>query len=385
MDIIEKLRQERAEAKRIKEDEHQKALDYDPFANKGMYNGIGLTQELGSMSQDNGYEPNLIHSEIPKKTEAKEVFEVGALAKMEATPTEGKFGMNYLRKGAFLHKTARDVAESWGVSTRGVPEDKIDSLANSFLIAMRKRFMERYETMLSCVSSLKMYAEFKGVPYGRIANKVYGGKGKALEVVEIGGSKFILITTEEFMDWHRFLAEKGAKEMADHGEHGRAVYYAQMYHATGGDEGKALGFLKYNSVDDFLSVYEGGIKPEGGRGIPGRRGNFFDALRGTATMADFYATYNRWCRDVMKIKPIEKRAFNKMIYGKGYRKFTKDGARGVYIYRIDEKPVGTIDGRLRIPKRGRYHWSKNKGDLDIQVDDAPSWSKFENLGGEVTE
>lgn len=373
-ELFERLKEEREDAKRKREDATSDAkAAFDAYRNYGNFAGLTVESKMGSVKADVDYEPKLIEVDIPIKTEVRDVFEAGELAKMDAEATEGRFGMNYMGGGAALHETAMDVAKSWGISSDGVPEGKMDALADSFLLAMRDRFMERYETMLSCVTSLKMYAEFKGVPYSRIANKIYGGKGKGLDVVEIGGTKFILIKRDDFREWHKFLAEKGVKMYADHEDDGKAAHYAQVYHACGGDEVKALEMLHYDSVKEFLGLYEGGVKPDGGRGKPKTKGHFFDAMRGSLSNTYAYSLYSRWAKDLQKIEPVTKRVFVRRVGDMGFLAFNKKGERGFYFYRVDEKPIGTDDGQLKIPRRGSYPRSKG-----IQP-----WEKFDELGGEI--
>jgi len=363
MDIIEKLRQEKAERERIKEEAHQAALDYDPFANKGIFNGIGVSQGTGSLPQNKDYRPRLADTNIPKRIEVKDVDSVASKVAEIGEVIEGKYGMNIANSCGDLYKTALDVVRSWGISTAGIPDEKLDIQAHYFLLSMRERFIERYQTMLSCVLSVREYSDFKEIPYATVANKVFARGGRGLSIIIIGGTKFILLEADDFHDWHKFLAKKGAKEMADHGKKGAAKYLA----AVAGDAGLA----EYDSVLEFLSLYEGGIKPTGGRGIPGKRGNFYDALRGRITMQRFYELYDRWAKDVLKILPVTRLNFGKKVRILGYRGYNSEGKRGVYFYRIDEEVVGSRVRQLKIPRRGSYP----KG--------VKAWDKFEGMGGEI--
>jgi len=363
MDIFDKIKTERAASKRLKDEAHQEALSYDPFAKKGLFNGIGVSGGLGSLPEKSDYKPNLIDMEIPKKTEVVDVAEIAREVMGKGRVVEGKYGMNIANGVGVIYKTAIDVVRSWGISTSGIPDEKLDVQAHYFLLSMRERFIERYQTMLSCVLSVREYADFKGIPYATVANKVFARGGRGLRVIVIGGTKFILIEADDFYEWHKFLAKKGAKEYADHGEKEKAVYLANIAGIEGLEE--------YDSVKEFLSLYEGGIKPEGGRGVPGKRGNFYDALRGRIPMQTFYELYDRWAKDVLKILPVTSQSFGKKIYGLGYRKYVSDGRRGIYFYRIDEEVVGSMKKQLKIPRRGSYP----KG--------VKAWNEFEKLGGEI--
>jgi hypothetical protein len=363
MDIIEKLRKEKAERERVKAEAHQAALDYDPFANKGIFNGIGVDRGIGSLPQNKDYKPSLVDSNIPKKIEVKDVDSVAGKVAEIGQVVEGKYGMNIANSCGDLYKTALDVVRSWGISTAGIPDEMLDIQAHYFLLSMRERFIERYQTMLSCVLSVREYADFKEIPYATVANKVFARGGRGLNIIIIGGTKFILLEADDFHDWHKFLAKKGAKEMADHGKKGEAIYLASV----AGDSNLA----EYDSVLEFLSLYEGGIKPTGGRGISGKRGNFYDALRGRITMERFYELYDRWAKDVLKILPVPSRDFGKKVRKLGYRGYNSGGKRGVYFYRVDEEIVGSRVRQLKIPRRGSYPKA------------VKGWNEFEKMGGEI--
>jgi hypothetical protein len=362
-DVFEKIKAERAEKERLKAEAHQAALDYDPFANKGTFNGIGVDRGIGSLPQNKDYKPRLVDTNIPKKIEVRDVVEVAKFVFEAGTVVEGKYGMNIADIRGVKYKSALGVVRSWGISTKDIPEHLLNVQADYFLSSMRQRFLERYETMLSCVASVREYADFKGVPYGNIGNAVFNGRGKNMDIVVIGGTKFILIPNIEFYDWHEFLARKGAKEMSDHGKKREAIYLA----AVAGDSKLA----EYDSVLEFLSLYEGGIKPAGGRGISGKRGNFYDALRGRITMERFYELYDRWAKDVLKILPVPSRDFGKKVRKLGYRGYNSGGKRGVYFYRVDEEIVGSRVRQLKIPRRGSYPKA------------VKGWNEFEKMGGEI--
>lgn len=363
MDIFEEVKREKEKKKREKEEAHQKAVNYDPFAKKGTFNGIGVDVKLGSLPQENDYNPSLLDADIPKKIEVVDVIEVAGNVMEKGEVVEGKYGMNIANSAGEIFETAIDVVKSWGISTEGIPADKLAVQAHYFLLSMRERFIERYQAMLSCVLSVREYSDFKGIPYATVANKVFARGGRGLDIIIIGGTKFILIHADDFYDWHKFLAKKGAKEMADHGEIGKATYLASV---AGVPE-----LVEYDSVSEFLSLYEGGIKPSGGRGVSGKRGNFYDALRGRIPMQRFYELYDRWAKDVLKILPVTRISFNKKVYALGFRRYTSDGARGIYFYRIDEEVIGSKKNQLKIPRRGSY----TRG--------VKAWDEFRKLGGEI--
>lgn len=340
------------------------------IAPPGRFNGLGLGSISGSLKQDEHYKPKFGDAEIPKRVEVVDVFDVSERC---GESFEGKFGMNIAGGDGVLYRTALDVVRSWGISTDGVPDDKFDIQAHYFLLSMRDRFLERYAAMLSCLASIGMYAEFKGVTDGAIGNKVYVRGGADLDVIDISGKKFILIKADEFYEWHKFLAEKGAKEMADHEENGKAKYLSNVYVGLGGDAVKAQEFLKTDSVKEFLGLFEGGIKPDGGRGKPEKRGNFFDSLRGGIDMKNLYGQYVRWAKDMKCITPVSYRIFNIRVYDIGFVRYVKNGKRGIYFYRVDGREYMNGDGSLKIPRRGRYKKSMRE--------DVNSWEKYEEIDG----
>jgi|GEM_PF-3563523 hypothetical protein len=349
-------------------------ISKDYWKDKGIFNGIGVDAGMGSLAQDFEYEPTALDFDIPKRVEAVDVFEVAS--DVEGKVIEGKYGMNIAGSDGVRYKTAGEVMRSWYISTDGIPEEMISVKAHEFLLSMSRRFMERYEAMLTCLTSIRGYADFKGVSYGSVANKVFLRDGAGLDVVVIGGTKFIKIPVDEFYEWHKHLAEKGAKEYADHEEKEKAKYLANVYVDLGGEVKVSDEMLMNDSVKEFIGVFKNGIQAEGGgREKPKGKGYHFDTMRGSISMAYFYEQYYRWALDLKKILPVKKIVFNRRVYAMGFTKYNNKGVRGIHYFRKDGLPADVMKSDVKIPRRGRY-----KKPVEDWSD---SYSKFIELGGDI--
>lgn len=342
----------------------------------------GIGDSDGSFKREKDYKPRLGDAHVAQKVEIGELLRLANdIAEGKSVFTEGKFGMNIAEKDGEIHMTVEDILRQWDVDCSGLTEEQKLVQARYFLIETRNWFLKRYQAMLSCVASLPMYAQFKGVEYKTIAAKVFRTvsywekvakrqasglsvkeKEGKMELIEISGVKFILISVDEFYDWHKFLAKKGMLEYSDGEEYEKARYLAKVYAHLGGDPRVIVERIEKGSVGMFLQEFQGGIIADNGSRKPEGRGYFFNAERKGLTMDTLYNYYWRWMKDVVGGTPMEYVKFCRRIYEKGFTRFNKEGKRGIYYFLVDpskENENVLFRGLHKTENRKNNDWRKS--------------------------